>query len=94
MEHSSHPSSILDLEEMELHRPSRQYNLKLRDTTIQRLLYAAKHSLSRSKEELAPELLILKMKIQALKKFNENILTLEKEMETLCIQTTRLSNQS
>ncbi|MGM0876771.1 MAG: hypothetical protein ACQEWV_18920 [Bacillota bacterium] len=52
---------------MELRRLSRRHNLKIRDTTIQRLLYAAEFSLSFSKKELAPELLILNMKIQDLK---------------------------
>ncbi|MFC0275055.1 IS110 family transposase, partial [Metabacillus herbersteinensis] len=87
MEHYPHPSSILKLGELEIRKLSRQHNLKMRDTTIQRLLFAANHSLSRSKEELTPELLILKMKIQSLKIFNENIKNLEKEMETLLLKT-------
>lgn len=87
MEHFPHPSSILNLGEWELRKLSRQHNLKMRDTTIHKLLFAASNSLSRPIEELAPELLILKMKLQDLKKFNENIIALEKELETLLIQT-------
>ncbi|WP_148085408.1 transposase, partial [Filibacter tadaridae] len=56
-------------------------------TTIEKLLYAANHSLSRSKEELAPELLILNMKLKELGNFNENIQALEREMEALLLQT-------
>ncbi|WP_148085389.1 IS110 family transposase, partial [Filibacter tadaridae] len=64
MENHPHPSSILRLGETGLRRLSKENNLKLRSTTIEKLLYAANHSLSRSKEELAPELLILNMKLK------------------------------
>lgn len=87
MENHPHPSSILRLGETGLRRLSKENNLKLRSTTIEKLLYAANHSLSRSKEELAPELLILNMKLKELGNFNENIQALEREMEALLLQT-------
>jgi hypothetical protein len=62
--YTSSENSNTDKQSVKLRKLSRRHNLKMRDTTIQKLLYAANNSLSRSTEELAPELLILKMKIQ------------------------------
>ena len=87
MNHYPHPSYILELGETGLRRLSKEHNLKLRKSTIEKLLYVAKQALSRSVEELKPELLILQTKLDDLEKLNENIRLFEREIETLLIQT-------
>lgn len=87
MEHYPHPSDILSLGELGLKRLSKEHNLKLRAATIQRLLFAAEQAITRSKEELAPEFLVLKMRLQDHKKISENIKTLEREIEKILLQT-------
>ncbi|WP_170875356.1 hypothetical protein [Virgibacillus pantothenticus] len=79
MEHYPHPSDILSLGEWGLKKLSKEHNLKLRSATIQRLLFAAEQSIARSKKELAPEFLVLKMRLQDLQKINGNIEVLERE---------------
>lgn len=87
MEHYPHSSDILSLGELGLKRLSKEHNLKLRSTTITKLLFAAEQSIARSKEELAPELLVLKMRLQDHQRINENIETLEREIEKILLQT-------
>jgi transposase len=82
-----HPSYILQLGESGLRRLSKEYNLKLRQGTIQKLLYSANQALSRSLEELRPELLILKMRLNDLEKLSKNIEALEMEIEPLLLET-------
>lgn len=87
MSHYPHPSHILELGEIGLRKLSKEHNLKLRKTTIEKLLYVANQALSRSLEELTPELFILKTKLQDLKRLNKNICSFEQEIETLLLQT-------
>jgi transposase len=87
MSHYPHPSYILELGEIGLRKLSKEHNLKLRKTTIEKLLYVADQALSRSLEELRPELLILQTKLQDLERVNKNISSFEQEIETLLIQT-------
>ncbi|MDF2790217.1 MAG: hypothetical protein K0S80_3315 [Neobacillus sp.] len=73
--------------EIGLRKLSKEHNLKLRQSTIQKLLYAANQALSRPLEDLGPEILLLKMKIQDLNRLNNNINSLEKEIEPLLLET-------
>ncbi|MCD8502613.1 MAG: transposase [Bacillaceae bacterium] len=76
MKHYPHPSYILELGEVGLRKLSKEHNLKLRQNTIDKLLYVANQALSRSLQEL-----------KDLERLNENIQSLEKEIETLLLQT-------
>ncbi|XEC95042.1 transposase [Paenibacillus tarimensis] len=87
MEHYPHPASVLQLGEAGLRKLSVQHNLKLRNTTIQKLLYIADQSLSRNPDELRPELMLLQMKLRDLQAFDAKIETLEQEIESLLLQT-------
>jgi transposase len=87
MEHYPHPTSVLQLGEIGLRRLSIQHNLKLRTTTIQKLLYIAEQALSRNNQELRPELLLLQMKLRDLRSFDAKIDMLEHEIESLLLQT-------
>jgi len=87
MKNAPHPSDIILLGELGLRRISKENNLKLRQTTIQKLLQAAECTYTFSKEELKPELLLLQLKLQDLARLNDNIGQLENEMETLLLQT-------
>jgi len=82
-----HPSDIVRLGELGLRHSSKVHNLKLRSTTIQKLLQAAECAYSLTKEELKPELLLLQLKLQDLARLNDNITQLEQAMETLLMQT-------
>ena len=55
MEHYPHPAEVLKLGVIGLRKLSIQHNLKLRDTTIQKLLYIAEQALSRNVLDLRPE---------------------------------------
>lgn len=87
LEHYPHPSDVLSLGELGLRKLSKWHNLKLRQTSIQKLLYAAEQALSLSKEELSSELLLLNIKLQDRKRINTNVQCLEKEIESLLLQT-------
>lgn len=87
MTHYPHPSSIIDLGEKGLQRLSKQYNLKLRQNSIEKLLYVANQALSRPLQELKPELFILKTKLDELERLNNTICSFEQEIEGLLLQT-------
>lgn len=87
MKHYPHPQYILELGESGLRSLSKKHNLKLRDNTIQKLLYAANQALSRSLEELRSDRIILNMKLNDLEKLNQNIRELEMEIEPLLLKT-------
>lgn len=87
MEHHPHPSTILHLGEAGLRKLSIQHNLKLRKSSIEKLLHIAQQALSRDTQELRPELLLLNMKLHDLKAYDAKIAALEHEMETLLLQT-------
>lgn len=87
MEHYPHPSAILQLGEVGLRNLSIQHNLKLRKSTIQKLLYIAEQSLTRNPKELSPELMLLQMKLRDLHAFDAKIDMLEHEIESLLLQT-------
>jgi transposase len=87
MENHPHPEDVLKLGEIGLRRISKNNKLRLRQETIEKLLYVAKRSLARPKEELRPELLILGMKIEELRQLDKHIACLEKEIEHTLLQT-------
>ena len=87
MQHYPHPAEVLKLGVIGLRKLSIQHNLKLRDTTIQKLLYIAEQALSRNVLDLRPELLLLQMKLHDLHAFNSKIDALEQEIECLLLQT-------
>ncbi|MFR9708592.1 IS110 family transposase [Paenibacillus sp. MB22_1] len=87
MEHYPHPAAVLKLGETGLRKLSIQHNLKLRNTTIQKLLHVAEQALSRNLQELRPELMLLKMKLRDLRTFDAKINVLEQEIENLLLQT-------
>lgn len=87
IEHFPHPEDVLRLGEIGLRKLSKDNKLRIRQATLETLLYVAKRSLSRPKEELRPELLILKMKIEELKQLDKHIACLEKEIEHTLLQT-------
>lgn len=64
MEHYPHPSFILNLEELGLRKLSKEHNLKLRKTTIEKLLYSSEQALVRPVEDLEPDTLILKINLK------------------------------
>lgn len=87
MEHYPHPTDLINLDEIEIRRVSKEHKLRIGQTTIETLLFVAKQSLTRPKEELRPELLILKMKLEGLKQLDKNIERLEEEIEHVLLQT-------
>lgn len=87
MKHYPHPSYILDIGEIGLRKLSKEHNLKLRKSTVHKLLYAAKQALPRPLEELGPERLILRMRLEDLDRLTTNIKALEKEIEPLLLET-------
>ncbi|MGO0063790.1 IS110 family transposase [Brevibacillus fluminis] len=87
MKYSPHPSMVLALGEQGIRESSRKHNLKIRSSTIQKLLHAANQALSRPKEELAAELLLLSMKLEDLERYDQKICRLECEIESVLLQT-------
>ncbi|MBM7678605.1 hypothetical protein [Gracilibacillus alcaliphilus] len=55
-------------------------NLKMRKTAIEKLLFAAKESVSKPLEQLSRELFLLKQKLKAYDWHNQNIALYNKEI--------------
>jgi transposase len=87
MEYYPHPSSILELGEEKLLQIVKREKLRIGETTVQTILKVAKQSIVKLKEEVSPELLLLRMAIQDLKRLNENVNILEKEIEGTLLYT-------
>jgi len=85
--HYPHASQILELGEFGLRQLSKRHNLKIRKSTIEKILYAANESVSKPLEELSSELFLLKQKLKDYEYHTRNIETYEKEIERLFIQT-------
>ncbi|WP_249872887.1 IS110 family transposase [Oceanobacillus saliphilus] len=88
--HYPHASQILDLGEFGLRQLSKEHNLKIRKSAIEKLLYAARESVSKPLEELSSELFLLKQKLKDYEYHTKNINTYEKEIERLFIDTNGL----
>lgn len=87
MEHYPHPDAVLKLGETGLRKLSIKHNLKLRNTTIQKLLHVAEQALARNMDDLRPELMLLHMKLRDLRAFDSKIEALEQEIECILLQT-------
>ncbi len=82
-----HASQVLELGEDGLRALSKQHNLKIRKKTIDKLLFAAKESVSKPIEQLSSELFLLKQKIKAYEWHTTNIELYDKEIERIFVQT-------
>lgn len=82
-----HASQVLELGEIGLRKLSKEHNLKLRKTTIDKLLFAANESISKPIEELSSELFLLKQKLKDYEWHTKNIETYEQEIERIFIDT-------
>ena len=87
LSHYPHASNILELGEIGLKRISKEHNLKIRKTTIKKLLFAAIESVSKSLEDLSSELFLLKQKLKDYEWHTQNIQTYEQEIERIFINT-------
>ncbi|MDQ0233664.1 IS110 family transposase [Metabacillus malikii] len=90
LSHYPHASHILKLGEIGLRRISKEHNLKIRKTAIEKLLYAANESVSKDLEELSSELFLLKQKLKDYEWHTNNILAYEQEIERIFIKTNGL----
>ncbi|WP_307332915.1 IS110 family transposase [Evansella vedderi] len=85
--HFPHASQILDLGEFGLRQLSKEHNLKIRKTTIEKILFAAGESVSKPIEDLSSELFILKQKLKDYEWLTRNIEAYELEIERIFIKT-------
>ena len=87
MRHYPHPSDILTLGKEGLRRISIEQNLKLRDLTIERLIGFASQSVSKPKEDLRAEIILLELKLDEYALLTKQIEHLKVEMEQVLLQT-------
>ena len=85
--HYPHASQILKLGENVLRRLSKEHNLKIRETAIKKLLFAATESVSKPVEQLSSELFLLKQKIKAYEWHTQTIKAYEEEIERIFVGT-------
>jgi transposase len=85
--HFPHASQILELGEIGLRRLSKEHNLKIRKTTIEKLLYAASESVSKPLEDLSSELFLLNQKLKDYEWHSQTIRAYEQEIERIFIET-------
>lgn len=88
--HYPHASQILELGEIGLKRISKEHNLKIRNTTIKKLLFAAKESVSKPLDELSSEHFLLKQKLKDYEWHTQTIQSYEKEIERILVNTNGL----
>ncbi len=87
LNHFPHASQILELGELGLHRLSKEHNLKIRKSTIDKLLYAASESVSKPIEQLSSELFLLKQKLKDYERHTQTIKSYELEIERIFVET-------
>ncbi|WP_460578356.1 IS110 family RNA-guided transposase, partial [Gracilibacillus alcaliphilus] len=87
LKHYPHATHILELGEIGLRKLSKEHNLKMRKTAIEKLLFAAKESVSKPLEQLSSELFLLKQKLRAYDWHTQHIALYNKEIERLFHQT-------
>lgn len=85
--HFPHASQILELGEFGLRKLSKEHNLKMRATTIEKLLYAASESVSKPLKDLYSELFLLKQKLKDYEWHTQTINTYEQEIERFFVKT-------
>jgi transposase len=87
LSHFPHASQILELGELGLRQLSKEHNLKIRKSTIDKLLYAANESVSKPIEQLSSELFLLKQKLKDYEWHTQTIKSYELEIERIFIET-------
>ena len=87
MKHYPHPSDVIALRHSGLRKLSIEQNLKLRDTTIERLLAFAEDSISKPKDMLYSELLLLRLKLDEYELLQRQIVELETIIEEVLLKT-------
>lgn len=87
LSHYPHASQMIELGEAGLRQLSREHNLKLRQTTIESLLYAAEESVSKPMDSLSSELFLLKQKLKDYEWHTRNIKAYEQEIERVFVET-------
>lgn len=87
LNHFPHASQILKLGELGLRQLSKEHNLKIRKSTIDKLLFAASESVSKPIEQLSSELFLLKQKLKDFEWHTQTIKSYELEIERIFIET-------
>ncbi len=86
MKNYPHPSLIKKLDKKDLRKISRENNLKFRNSTIEKLLLAAKDSYARPFEKLKVEIELLTMTIADYENANQKISLLQDKIENILVQ--------
>lgn len=81
------PQQILTLETKGLQELSKKHSLKIRRTSIEKLVYAAKIAVIKSPEVLEIELFNLQLKLDDWEQANQKVLIFEQKIEELFVQT-------
>lgn len=87
MRHCLHPSDILSLGQEGLRKLSIRENLKMRDHSIEILLDFARNSISKPKQAVEAEQLLLIQKLDQLEMMDRHIGELERKIEDLFVQS-------
>lgn len=87
MRHYPHPSDVIALGHEGLRRLSLEHNLKMRESAIERLLIYAQESISKPKDALTSELILLKLKLDEYQLIHSQITELEEVIEALLLET-------
>ena len=87
MENYPHPTQILKLGAEGLKNLSKEHELKMRQSTINKLLAFAKNAYTQPVEVLNTEITLLKKKIEDLKHTNDKITYLNEKIEELFVKT-------
>lgn len=87
MDNYPHPTHILKLGPEGLKKFSKEHNLKMRASTIKKLIAAAKNAYTKPPEALNVEMTMLNKKIEDLKHANDKINFLDKIIEELFVKT-------
>lgn len=85
--HYPHASQILELGMDGLQELSKQHNLKIRKTVVDKLLLAANESISKPLDQLSSELFLLKKKLKAYEWASQTIKEYNEEIERIFVQT-------
>jgi len=87
LQHYPHPHKVIQLGADKLARFFRKNNTKLGDDTANKVIAAAKNSLTKPVSELNMDIFALKAHIQCLNLYNQLIEDLQQEMACLLVQT-------
>lgn len=87
MKHYPMPDQIINLGFEGLKKLSKENNLKLREETIKKLLYAASIANKKDKSALSSELMLLSLYLEQLDLYDKQIQELEHEIEGLAVKT-------